>query len=102
MAEGGDLMYRRIPYFNGALFADVAVEPLSSTALTNLYNALTMCRGTEKIKVPAAADFAPCLDALHQALDRAVCDVYGWDHVILADEEAILRHLLELNQSRAG
>jgi hypothetical protein len=70
--------------------------------LTNLYNALNVFRGKEKASVkPAAGDFAPRLDALHQALDEAVCRAYGWDVSILQDEEAILRGLLALNLARS-
>lgn len=75
----------------------------SKRTLTNLYNALNVWRGVEAIRtVPEAADFAPRLDALHQALDRAVCAAYGWPHDILADDEAMLRHLLALNLERAA
>ena len=54
-----------------------------------------------KVK-PAAADFAPRLDELHQTLDRAVCDAYGWEYAVLEDEEEMLRRLLALNLARAG
>ncbi|MEO8611554.1 MAG: hypothetical protein ABI690_26890, partial [Chloroflexota bacterium] len=71
--------------------------------LTNLYNALNVWRGKDKMKTKdAAADFAPRLDELHNALDQAVCDAYGWPHEILNDEEAILRNLLALNLERAA
>lgn len=71
--------------------------------LTNLYNALNGWRGKETIKVkPDAADFAPRLDELHTALDKAVCAAYGWPESTLADDEEVLRRLLELNLSRAG
>ena len=62
--------------------------------------------------VPEAADFAPRLDELHRALDRAVCDAYGWSdmggdgftfNIYTAEgEEEILRRLLTLNLERAG
>ncbi len=52
--------------------------------------------------VPAAGDFAPRLDALHRALDEAVCDAYGWEYDVLDDEEEILRRLLALNLERAA
>ena len=51
--------------------------------------------------IPAAGDFTPRLDALHRALDEAVCDAYGWEHDVLADEEEMLRRLLALNLERA-
>jgi len=37
-----------------------------------------------------------------QPLDEAVCDAYGWEYDVLADEEAILRRLLALNLERAA
>jgi len=39
MADGGDFLMYDIPYFNGTLFDDVAVEELSSEALTELEKA---------------------------------------------------------------
>ena len=54
-----------------------------------------------------AAEFAPRLAALHDALDRAVLAAYGWSD--LADtlrtdagKDELLRRLLALNQARAG
>jgi hypothetical protein len=71
--------------------------------LTNLYNGLNVWRGREAMKVkPDAADFAPRLADLHDALDRAVCAAYGWPETILADEDEMLRRLLALNLVRAG
>jgi len=83
---------------------------LKKRTLTNLYNALSVWRGQDSIKtVPAAADFAPRLDALHRALDAAVCAAYGWDDLLAGDrlyfpagEEDALRRLLALNLARAG
>lgn len=81
----------------------VSERELRERTLTNLYNALNVWRGVEKIRVVAdAADFAPRLDDLHRALDVAVCDAYGWPREILADDEEILRRLLALNLERAG
>lgn len=75
---------------------------LKDRTLTNLYNALQVWRGESDIKTkPAAADFAPRLDELHRALDRAVCDAYGWEYAVLDDEEEMLRRLLALNLERA-
>jgi hypothetical protein len=75
---------------------------LKERTLTNLYNALQVYRGLDTMKIKASAgDFAPRLDTLHQALDKAVCDAYGWEHDILGDEEEILRRLLALNLERA-
>jgi type II restriction/modification system DNA methylase subunit YeeA len=79
------------------------VKNLKDRTLTNLYNALNVWRGREKMKVKdAAADFAPRLADLHDALDKAVCDAYGWPHEILNDDEEILRRLLALNLERAA
>ena len=76
---------------------------LKDRTLTNLYNALQVWRGESDIKTkPTAADFAPRLDELHRALDRAVCDAYGWEVAVLDDEEEMLRRLLALNLARAG
>ena len=76
---------------------------LKDRTLTNLYNALQVWRGLDNIKTkPAAADFAPRLDQLHRELDEAVCDAYGWEYDILADEEEMLRRLLALNLERAA
>jgi very-short-patch-repair endonuclease len=79
-------------------------EPaLKPRTLTNLYNALQVFRGEDSGRVvPAAGDFAPRLDVLHRALDEAVCDAYGWEYDVLADEEEILRRLLALNLERAA
>jgi type II restriction/modification system DNA methylase subunit YeeA len=75
---------------------------IKDRTLTNLYNALNVFRGTEKMKIKeAAGNFAPRLAELHDTLDKAVCDAYGWPHDILQDEEAILSRLLALNLERA-
>jgi hypothetical protein len=80
-----------------------SAKDLKDRTLTNLYNALNVFRGREKMKTKeAAGDFAPRLAELHDSLDKAVCDAYGWPHEILQDEEAILSHLLALNLERAG
>ena len=81
----------------------VPESKLKDRTLTNLYNALQVFRGQATGRVVAAAgDFAPRLAELHDALDRAVCDAYGWPHEVLRDEEDILRRLLALNQERAA
>ncbi|MEO1165290.1 MAG: hypothetical protein AAFV98_16005 [Chloroflexota bacterium] len=75
---------------------------IKDRTLTNLYNALAVFRGEDAMKIkPVAGDFAPRLAELHDALDQAVCDAYGWEHDILSDEEEILRRLLALNLARA-
>ena len=82
---------------------------LKERTLTNLYSALAVFRGDPPAEgkhhppiKPAAGDFAPRLAELHRPLDEAVCDVYGWEHDVLAHEEEILRRLLALNQRRAA
>ncbi len=87
----------------------VSGKALEQRTLTNLYNALLVFRGEPPAEgkshpkiIPAAGDFAPRLAELHEALDRAVCDAYGWEYDVLGDEEEILRLLLELNLERAG
>ena len=90
-----------------------AVEVLKKRTLTNLYNGLNAWRGIEKMRIkPEAADFAPRLDDLHQALDRAVCEAYGWSDMggegyafniyTPSGEEEILRRVLALNLARTG
>ena len=79
----------------------VGGRALKERTLTNLYNALQVFRGLDSMKVKAAAaDFAPRLDELHQALDEAVCAAYGWGPALLDDDEEILRRLLALNLAR--
>lgn len=79
----------------------ISAKALKDRTLTNLYNALNVFRGKEKMKIKSdAGDFAPRLDALHRELDAAVVAAYGWDESISDDEEAILRHLLALNLGR--
>ena len=62
---------------------------------------LDVCR-LVGVEMPVADDFAPRLHELHQALDEAVCDAYGWEYAVLEDEEEILRRLLALNLERAA
>ncbi len=82
---------------------DKSEKQLKDLTLTNLYNALQVYRGLDDMRVkPDAGNFAPRLDALHRALDEAVCDAYGWEYEVLEDEEEILRRLLELNLERAS
>lgn len=82
---------------------NVGERDLQERTLTNLYNALNVWRGLDTMKTKdAAGNFAPRLDALHKALDAAVCAAYGWPLEVLDDEEAILSRLLALNLARAG
>jgi len=87
----------------------VSGKALDQRTLTNLYNALLVFRGDPPAEgkhhpkiVPAAGDFAPRLAELHAALDRAVCDAYGWEYAVVDDEEEMLRHLLALNLEKAA
>jgi hypothetical protein len=87
----------------------VTAKDLKERTLTNLYNALLAYRKQpDKLRdIPsgikaAAWEFASRLAELHDTLDRTVCDAYGWSYDVLADEEAILRHLLALNLERSG
>ena len=81
--------------------AGVGGRALKERTLTNLYNALQVFRGLDSMKAKAAAaDFAPRLDELHQALDVAVCAAYGWGPALLDDDEEILRRLLAQNLVR--
>jgi hypothetical protein len=78
----------------------IGERELKKRTLTNLYNAVVKFRETG---IPAEpGDFAARLAGLHDTLDKAVCDAYGWPHEILQDEEEILRRLLALNLARAG
>ncbi len=88
---------------------------LKRRTLTNLYNALVKYRTSppgslsekrEGEQNGAAEAFAPRLAELHDALDRAVLDAYGWGD--LADslrtdagKDELLRRLLALNGERA-
>ena len=112
-AAARQLHAERHAWQNPAMSTQSADEPppdlsggprgVKDRTLTNLYNALQVWRGESDIKTkPAAADFAPRLDELHRALDRAVCAAYGWDYAVLDDEEEMLRRLLALNLERAG
>jgi hypothetical protein len=78
-------------------------KALQRRTLTNVYNALAVFRGQDSGRVEiAAGEFAPRLDELHRALDRAVCEAYGWDYDVLEDEEEMLPRLLALNLARAA
>ena len=112
-AAARQLHAERHAWQNPAMSTQSADEPppdlsggprgVKDRTLTNLYNALQVWRGESDIKTkPAAADFAPRLDELHQALDRAVCAAYGWEYAVLDDEEEMLRRLLALNLERAA
>ncbi|MYH64792.1 MAG: class I SAM-dependent DNA methyltransferase [Chloroflexi bacterium] len=103
--EERDAWLNPAPRDAGQLPPDASGGPrgvMKDRTLTNLYNALQVWRGESEIRVkPAAADFAPRLDELHRALDRAVCSAYGWERSALEDDEELLRRLLALNLARA-
>ena len=47
-------------------------------------NALVVFRGEDSGRVvPAVGDLAPRLAELRDALDRAVCDAYGWEYDVI-------------------
>ena len=86
---------------------------LKKRTLTNLYNGLVYYR--ETVKVGQLFDQAVFdkvtrnavtraeiqeLDDIHNGLDNAVLDAYGWPHGL--DDEAILERLLALNVERAA
>ena len=89
----------------------ISERMLAKRTLTNLYNALEKYRAEVKGKRrnPQAWDREiggiitleeiEELDQIHQELDRAVLDAYGWPHT-LGDED-ILARLLALNLERA-
>ena len=95
---------------------DIGITVSSKTArkftLTNLYNALNFYRSTIKAKhrdqsawdleVGSTISISQIeqLDHLHEKLDQAVMEAYGWSGKI--DNEEILRRLLELNNSGRG
>jgi hypothetical protein len=65
-------------------------DDLKTRTLTNLYNA-------------RQAGQAKWLDALHNELDAAVADAYGWaDYTPEMSDEEILQRLLALNLERTG
>ncbi len=82
--------------------------------LTNLYNALAAHRTSlngQPVKVsalqPEARNFAPRLAQLHDALDKAVLEMYGWADLIGRlrtpdGDEELLKRLLAENLRRAG
>jgi hypothetical protein len=71
--------------------------------LTGMYNVLTKLRAgeplTDKDRTIHEQGLVSLLKQIHDDLDAAVFDAYGWPHD-LPDEE-ILRRLVELNRERA-
>ena len=76
----------------------------SHLTITDLYNVLEKLRTGEPLSVPERAiheeGLVSVLRQIHDDLDRAVFDAYGWPHTLSDDE--ILRRLVELNQARAA
>ena len=85
---------------------------VNNLTLTNLYNALTLYRSAFKGKLQdrirwnketkGIISLAQIdeLDHIHNTLDRAVLDAYGWPHALT--NEQILERLLALNLERAA
>ena len=76
----------------------------SKLTLTDMYNVLEKLRAgeplTAKDKTVHEQGLVSVLREIHDELDAAVCDAYGWP-VTLADEE-ILARLVALNAERAA
>lgn len=72
--------------------------------ITEMYNVLARLRAgeplSERERVIHEQGLVSVLRGLHDDLDKAVCDAYGWEHDI-SDEEILVR-LVELNHQRAG
>lgn len=85
---------------------------VNNLTLTNLYNALTLFRTAFKGKLQdrirwvketkniITLEQIDELDHIHNTLDRAVLDAYGWPHHLT--DEQILERLLALNLERAA
>jgi hypothetical protein len=71
--------------------------------ITEMYNVLARLRAgeplTERERVIHEQGLVSVLKDLHDDLDRAVCDAYGWEHGV--SEEEILLRLVMLNHERA-
>jgi len=71
--------------------------------VTEMYNVLARLRAGEPLSERERAiheqGLVSVLKGLHDDLDKAVCDAYGWEHNI-SDEE-ILQRLVALNHERA-
>jgi hypothetical protein len=75
----------------------------STLTMTDVYNVLAKLRSaeplTEKEKVIHEQGLVSVLKQIHDDLDAAVFDAYGWPHDL--DNDEILRRLVELNHERA-
>jgi hypothetical protein len=71
--------------------------------LTDVYNVMDkLTRGaplSAKERAIGRKGLVSALRPLHEALDRAVLDAYGWSHDLTDDE--LLRRLVDLNGARA-
>jgi hypothetical protein len=89
----------------------ISQKDVNKRTLTNLYNALVRYRESVKGKQHnphqwkkdvggiLTLDEIETLDHIHNELDRAVLDAYGWPHNLT--NEQILERLLALNLQRA-
>ena len=71
--------------------------------MTDMYNVIDKLRSgeplTEEDKAVHDQGLVSVLKQIHDDLDAAVFDAYGWPHDLSDDE--ILRRLVELNRERA-
>ena len=71
--------------------------------MTEMYNVLSRLRTgeplSERERVIHDQGLVSVLRGLHDDLDKAVCDAYGWGHDI--SDEGILQRLVALNHDRA-
>ncbi|MEO8496599.1 MAG: DNA methyltransferase, partial [Planctomycetota bacterium] len=74
---------------------DVALEDRTGTASGTHQNQLTA-----KERVIHEQGLVSVLKQIHDELDAAVCDAYGWPHNL--DDEEILQRLVDLNHERAA
>jgi hypothetical protein len=95
----------RIRSFGEALDAHRKKQQLRyrELSMTDMYNVLDKLRsGTDlnlKDKIVHEQGLISVLKQIHDDLDAAVFDAYGWPHDL--DDEEILRRLVELNRERA-
>jgi len=76
----------------------------SRLTITEMYNVLASLRAGEPLnpreRVIHEQGLVSVLKGLHDDLDKAVCDAYGWAHDVSDDE--ILERLVALNHERAA
>ena len=75
----------------------------ATLTITDMYNVLAKLRSneplSEKEKVIHEQGLVSVLKQIHDDMDAAVVEAYGWPHDLVDDE--ILRRLVELNRERA-